>query len=254
MKVIMKLGLPLLLFGLRLSAQPLTIYTEINAPFQFEGSLGDLTGLGVDVVREIQRREGNTDPIQVVPWARGYDEVQKRPCVVLFTMARTAERNARFQWVGPIEETVFSLFVKTDSPVRLASLDEARKLGAIGVYRDDVRDLWLTHAGFSNLERTVDNVANVKKLMAGRIDAFASTRVAIPDLARSAGFSPKAFREALPFGRSQGFIAFSAPTPRNIVERWAKALAEMKRDGTFERIHSRYFPGVPLPGPAISTF
>ena len=36
----------------------------------------------IDAVREIQKRIGNKDPIEVVPWARGYQEVQADPKVI----------------------------------------------------------------------------------------------------------------------------------------------------------------------------
>ncbi len=235
-------------------AQPLSIYTEINAPLQFQGEDGKLTGLAVEVVQEIQKRVGNTEPIQLVPWARGYAELESLPNVVLFATARTEQRNALFKWVGPFDETSFSLFVRTDSKIILKSLEDAKKLGTIGVYKNDVRDLWLTKAGFTNLERTVDNVANVKKLMSGRVDAFASATVSLDELAKSAGYKAEDMKEALTFLKVQQFIAFSMKTPDATVKAWSRAFESMKRDRTFERIFRKYYPKGPLPGPAITTF
>lgn len=235
-------------------AQSLTIYTEINAPLQFQGEDGKLTGLAVEVVQEIQKRVGSTEPIQLVPWARGYLDLETQPNIVLFATARTAERNPLFKWVGPFDETVFSLYVKADSKIVLKSMSEAKKLGSIGVYKNDVRDLYLTEAGFKNLERTIDNVANVKKLMSGRIDAFASASVSIDELTRSAGFHPTDVREALTFMRVQQFIAFSKETPDSIVLAWSKAFEAMRKDKSFELIYRKYYPNRPLPGRAITSF
>ncbi len=235
-------------------AQPLRIYTEINAPLQYLGDDNKLTGLAVDVVREIQRRVGNTDPIQVVPWARGYVELETLPNVVLFATARTAQRNALFKWIGPFDETAFSLFVKADSKIVLKSLEDAKKLGAIGVYTNDVRDLYLTKEGFKNLERTVDNVANVKKLMSDRIDAFASAEISLEELARAAGYQAEDMKVALTFLKVQQFIAFSMKTPDATVKAWSDAFEAMKKDRTFERIFRTYYPRGPLPGPAITKF
>ena len=239
-----------LLIGASAAAQGLTIYTEINAPLQFEGDQGQLTGLAVEVVREIQRRVGSTEAIQLVPWARGYLDLQSLPDVALFSTARTAERNHRFKWVGPYDETAFGLFVRAGSRITLKSLEDARKLHAIGVYTNDVQDLYLTQAGFRNLQRSVDNVANVKKLMAGRIDAFASAPASIEQLARSAGCRAGDLKEAFVFLRSQWYIAFSSRTPDATVNDWSAAFEAMKADHTFERIYHRYYPHRALPGPA----
>lgn len=174
--------------------------------------------------------------------------------MALFATARTAQRNDLFQWVGPFDETSFCLFVKADSKITLKDLGEARNLRAIGVYTNDVRDLYLTKEGFRNLERTVDNVANVKKLMSGRIDAFASAEVSIEELARSAGYRPEDMRVALTFLKVQQFIAFSRRTPDTTVKAWSEAFEAMKKDHAFDRIFRTYYPQGPLPGPAITKF
>jgi polar amino acid transport system substrate-binding protein len=236
------------------TAQSLTIYTEIDAPGQFYRPDGSLSGLAVEVVKEIQKRTGNTDRIKVIPWARGYLELQTLPNVVLFATARTAERNALFKWVGPTDEKRYSLFVKADSKLVLKSLDDASKLGSIGVYKDDVRDLYLTGKGFKNLDRTIDNISNVKKLMSGRIDAFAFATTGIPELAQSAGFRAEDLKEALPILKVQLYIAFSQSTPDATVKAWDKAFKQMKKDKTFEHIYRKYYPLQPLPGPAITAF
>lgn len=250
----LRLCLLALLAALALPAQHLRIYTEINAPLQYQGEDGKLTGLAVEVVKELQRRTGNTDPIELVPWARGYVELETLPDVALFATARTPQRNELFKWVGPFDETAFCLFVKADSKIIVKDLAEARNLGAIGVYTNDVRDLYLTKEGFQNLERTVDNVANVKKLMAGRIDAFASAEVSIEELARSAGYHAEDMKVALTFLKVQQFIAFSRKTPDATVKAWSDAFEAMKKDHTFERIFRTYHPRGPLPGPAITKF
>ena len=61
----------LLAFAMPASAQKLRIYCEDDRPLQFKTPDGSLTGLTVEVVQEIQKRVGNTDPIQMLPWARG---------------------------------------------------------------------------------------------------------------------------------------------------------------------------------------
>jgi len=254
MKRVALAGVALVFLCAAVGAQTMTILCENDPPNQFTAADGTLGGFTIEVVREIQKRVGNTDPIQLVPWARGYDLIQRQPNVVLFQMTRTADRNPIFKWVGPVMEEVFALYSKAGSPIHVAGLDDAKKIGSIGVYLNDVRDLILTKDGFKNLDRTDDPVINFKKLILGRVDLIAASPDSIADLAKSAGYSISDVRMVYPFAKSQIFIAMSLGTGDDVVAKWNDALDAMKKDGSFSRIFKKYYPNLDLPGPAITTF
>lgn len=237
-----------------LLAQQLTIYCEEDPPFQMMGSDGQLTGLTVEITTEIQKRAGNQDAIEMVPWARGYDAVQKRPNTVLFSMSRTAARNPLFHWVGPVLEASYSFYARADSNLVIKNLGDAKKLKRIGVYINDVRDSFLTQAGFKNLDRTTNNMQNFKKLMAGRVDVYASASISIEEEARAAGYKASDVKEVFTFLHFQLYIALSKGTPEGVVKAWSDAFASMQKDGSFARLHRKYYPALPLPGKAITTF
>ncbi len=242
------------LWGWPLAAQRLTIYTEVAPPFQYENPDGTLSGFSVDLVREIQRRVGNRDPIALVPWVRGYNEALTRPNVLLFAMDRSLERERSFQWVGPIGEVDYWFFVKAGSPIVIRHLSDAKKVGLIGVYKEDIRDQALTRMGFTNLDRSVDQMVILRKLADGRIDALVDSQENMEQLTKLAGLDMKDFRGAYAFQKTQTYLAFSNLTTRNTVEAWRKALEAMKRDGTFEALFHKYLPDTPVPGPALKPF
>lgn len=236
-----------------LNAQ-LTIYCEDDPPFQIVNKDGSLSGLTVDVCKEIQKRVGSTDKIQVVPWARGLNEVNTKPNTILFSMTRTAERNPLYKWVGPVNEISFALYSKSDSNIKINNLNDAKKLKAIGVYNQDVRDQYLTKQGFTNLERVTDNNINIKKVMTNRLDVYADSNDSYKSNAVAAGYKESDLKPVYVFMKSQLYIAMSKETPTETVNKWNKALEDMKKDGSFKKIYDKYFPGKPLPGPAIEKF
>ena len=249
-------GLVLIVCG-TLLAKPvhaLNLYCEEDPPFQFRAADGQLTGLTVDIVTEIQRRVGNTDPIQVVPWARGLLYLDNEPDTLLFSMSRTAERNDQYQWIGPIVETVFGFYTKENSKVVIKSLADAKRVNSIGVYRGDVREAFLLKNGFTNLDQTTDNLSNFRKLMAGRFVLYAGASNGIASEAERAGFSRKDVKLVYEFLKTQDFIAASKQTDPKIVAQWNAALESMKKDGTFQSLFTKYLPDQPLPGPAIAGF
>lgn len=235
-------------------ATPLTLLTENDPPSQFAGPDGEPTGYTVELVRAVQRKLGSQDDIKIVPWARGYQMVQNEPNVALFLMARTAERNSLFQWVGPVLEVEYGLYGTADSKLHLGSLEDAKRLRSIGVYRDDARDLMLTKAGFTNLDRITSNKANVQKLMSGRVDLYASSSLAYGVEAVDAGFKPADLKLVWPLQQTQLYIAMSKGTPASVVQAWNAALKQLRQDGSWQKVLKKYYPQSKLPGPAITDF
>lgn len=242
-------GLVVFFAALSLSAQNLKIYTEENPPLQFTAADGTLTGFNVELVKEIQKKAGNSDKITSLPWARGYNAlVNKEGFVVLFGTARTEEREKLFQWVGPVAESTYILISRADSKIKLQNLEEAKALRYIGVVNNDVRDQFLTKRGFANLDRSSDNDNLLTKLKLGRNDLMATSLLALPALLAKNGMKSEDVRVQLVLYRSPIYLAFSANTPADVVKTWQKALDELKNDGTYEKLYRKSLPGIPLPG------
>jgi polar amino acid transport system substrate-binding protein len=227
-----------LLFASASSAQNLNIYCEENA--QLRTPDGKVTDMDIEIVAEIQKRVENTDQIQLVPWTRGLKYLNSEPNTMLFSMARTKERNDSYQWIGPISETVYGFYAKANSTVVINSLDDAKKVASIGVYRNDIRDQFLTKEGFTNLDRADNNFSNFKKLMAGRFVIMASSALGINREIKRAGYDTKEVKFLYAFLKSPIYIAVSKNTDPKIVNNWNNALESMKKDGTLKTIFKKY--------------
>merc|ERR1711879_76565 len=86
--------------------QPLT---ETWTPYQMETKDG-LSGISVDLVREIQKRIGNKKEIKVFPWNRGYNLTLEKKGYALFLTTRSKKRENLFKWVGPISSMKLVFF------------------------------------------------------------------------------------------------------------------------------------------------
>lgn len=143
--------------------QNLQIVAEENfPPISFLNKDGKPDGLAVEIVEEIMKRLKIKQKIVVWPWVRAYRKTVKGPNFVLFSIARTAEREPLFQWTSSIFQMKSSFYAKKDSGLKINSLDDAKKLNIIGSYRDCFEEQFLKKEGFKNLSLVTNNILNVK--------------------------------------------------------------------------------------------
>ncbi len=227
-------------------AQEMMVLTEESPPYNYIQE-GKITGSSTEIVREILRRLRKPGNIEVLPWARSYKLLQTRPHVALFSTTRTPEREDQFYWVGPLFKVHFGFYARKNSGLRLNSLEDAKRVGAIATYKDDVKEQLLISMGFTNLDSSKSPASNLKKLMNGRVDLWLFDNVGMPDLARQQDIDPDELELVLPFKSYQSYVAISKLTPSTVVDRWQVALQAMVQDGTFFDISRRWLPYESIP-------
>lgn len=215
------------------------IMTEEYPPFNYTEK-GKLTGLSYDVVKVILKKLGHPDNIQNLPWSRSYNIIQKKKGYILFSMTRTKEREKMFKWVGPVAPNKWVFFAKRGSNIKIRSLNDARKVGKIGTYKDDAAESYLKKQGFKNLKSIIKDHLNAKLLMAGRIDLWIVGELQGYYKAKSLGISSKNFKKVFEVKDTQLYIAFSKQTSNKDIRRWQKILDKMKKDGSYQKIAKKY--------------
>jgi len=92
---------------------------------------------------------GIAGDIQAMPWARGYKLLSSKPNVVLFSTARTQEREHLFHWVGTLYAFRLGFFARISDALRIDSLEAAKQVGTIGTYKDAFRQQLLKSLVFT---------------------------------------------------------------------------------------------------------
>ncbi|MBF0450863.1 MAG: ABC transporter substrate-binding protein [Candidatus Magnetomorum sp.] len=224
----------------------ISYYTENYPPYNFEKD-GIPTGFATDVLLKIFAKlnvQKTIKDIKVVPWARGYNDIQKKSNVCLFTMTKTEERVKQhgFRWVGPIAAEGTVLFAKKDQNIKITSVDDMKKY-RIAAIRDDVAEQEIVNQGYpmNNVDRTSNTASIIKKLLKGRADLWAYGRNAGQWGIKTNGFNPSEFEIVYQLTADQYmFYAFNKETPDSVVIPLQKAFDELKADGTVDQIISKY--------------
>jgi len=201
---------------------------------------GEVTGSATEIVRAIMKKVGTEYPIKVMPWARGYKLAQEGPNVALFSTTRTEQREDMFKWVGPLAIKKWVFFARKGSGIVIESLEDAKKVGSIGTYKDDAKEQMLLKEGFTNLDSASSLNANVKKLMAGRNDLWIAGEMEALLIAKQEGIDPAELEPVFVVKEAKLYVAFSKDTPDEIVSAWQAAYDELAAEGEVERIWAEY--------------
>jgi polar amino acid transport system substrate-binding protein len=209
----------------------LKYYCEDIPPSNYlEG--GVVKGVSAETLRLIWKKMGMSEqPIRVVPWSRGYEIALKERNAVLFSMSRTAEREALFKWAGPIFTVRSVLLGRSGRDIELRSLEDARKY-AIGVLKDDVMASFLEARGFGgrNLQSVSGLDMNFEKLELGRIDLIAHSLNTFDKFIEMHGLDPKRYRVYFVVSANRNFYAFNRETSDGIVAAFQKAFDSLSAE------------------------
>ncbi|MBN1925825.1 MAG: transporter substrate-binding domain-containing protein [Prolixibacteraceae bacterium] len=220
----------------------LLIYTEEYPPLTFLNSYGEVSGFGTNIVREIMKRNGIYEKINLNQWRIGYELALNNPNFCLFTMDRTEIRENLFQWVGPLGANKTYLFTKRESGITINSIDDAKKLSSIGTVSSWFSDQYLRELGFSNIVSDGDPLLMTDMLMKGEVDAFVCSSLTFSDILEELNFNMSQVTASYELMSSDFYIAFSLNTPESMVSQWQQTFNDIKNDGTYESIELKWFP------------
>ena len=223
-------------------ADELRILTEEWPPISFTDSTGNVTGLGVEVVKEILEKLDSDTKIEVFPWAYAWNLATTQKNIVLFTTTRTEEREGIFTLLGPVAIGTTDFYAKSDSDIDISSVEDAKKVKLIGVYRSAVEDQILTQLGFENLDYSSLPVFSANKLVHGRIDLWCNANLTVGKILESGGYSLSDVKKVFTIKENLLYIAFSKGTSKEIVLEWQKALEDIKENGDFVEIYKKWLP------------
>ncbi|WP_222611030.1 substrate-binding periplasmic protein [Undibacterium curvum] len=220
----------------------LTIYTEDWPPISFKS--GDkLDGMAVELVQALQKRIGSNAAIQLVPWNRGYKALLEDPNVLLFTVGRSEEREKIMTLVGPLAISRTVLYTRKGNAARLLGLGDDLYQVAVGAYRGSIFADAAMKKGFQTLDLAATPQVVAKMLMMGRFDLWADGNVVVPSVLKDIGYTIQDVERVMVLDSLELYLAFSPKTPLSTIKIWEEGLRQMKKDGSFQKIHQKWLPG-----------
>lgn len=217
-------------------AQEIRAVTEDSRYAQIQN--GRVGGPATDVVEATLREAGLEYQLSLYPWARAYDLALQQPNVLIYLIARTPEREARFKWVGEVIRYQFNFYkLRSRQDIQVNSTDDARHY-LVGVVRDDVRHDQLMAQGFTKLALAPQNLDNMRRLVNGQIELLPLIEADARRLSVEVGsqFSDLEKVATLDVGSGGLYLAYSLATDDAIVERTRQAFERIRDSGELQRL------------------
>lgn len=220
------------------AAEPLQLrlLTEDFPPFSMLREDGQVDGLSSDIVREMMRRAGIAYRIELLPWVRAYNRAVLEPNTCVYSTTRTEQREPQLKWIGPVVENQWVLYGRDDGPKELRSLEAARRY-RLGGYTGDAEAQYLIARGFE-VDLASNDLQNLRKLLAGRIDLWATGKylgAALIAREKATGLRP-----LLTFNSVFLYLACNQMMADGTVRLLNEHLRGMHKDGTVDKINARY--------------
>lgn len=161
-----------LLMATGVNAESFKITTDSYTPYTI--TEGKVTGAFSEIVDAALKQGGHDVSYQVAPWTRAMVMAQEGDVSATMPWFKTPEREANFLYSDPVMDATNKIFIKKNGPVAAnlnwntyADFKPYKFGGVIGYWYV----LGFNKAGVT-LELVPRDEQNVKKLEAGRIDAF----------------------------------------------------------------------------------
>lgn len=233
-----------MLFSITSLAEPLVLYTEQFPPYNFMQQ-NEVVGINTELVALSCEQAGIECQFELYPWLRAYDNAIKHPFSGIFSTARTAERQALFQWVGPLSSSRgFFYRLKNRPQIKVNSLADAKNY-VIGVARGDAYELYLLSEGFrygENLLGFTNKAEVVALFLQGKVDLLIGSDRIVPHWLQNHNASIDDLEAVFELKHvSSNYLALNPAVPADIVKRLQTALDKLMADGELlQRLNQKY--------------
>ncbi len=221
------------------------------APFESQNEKGEIVGLTIDVVTAAAKKAGIEVKFVNTPWEGIFNSLQQGDRDMLASsITITDERKQTMDFTVPYFDANQLIAVKANSKV--AKFDDLKKL-KVGVQTGTTGDEVVTKQqgkNSTNIKRFESTPLALKELEAGGVDAVvADNGVVINYVANNAGAKFKTVSDTAFAPEQYGFAVKKGNT--ELLGLLNKGLTDMKADGTYDQIYTKYF-GAPPAAPAAA--
>ncbi|AYC07395.1 transporter substrate-binding domain-containing protein [Vibrio cholerae] len=221
-------------------AQTITAAQDPWPPFVMENA--QQKGLSVDIVTAAFATQGYTVEFTIMPWSRALNDVKEGKIDILPATWFTQERTAYLTYSDNYLTNQVKFIKKAGDNFEFAGLASlnGKKVGIVRGY--GYGDKFMNDPSFFRPEST-DLKQNLQKLQAGRIDLAVEDELVAKSIIIEAGMNLADFaftNQAISENPLHVTSGKANPRSEELVAAFNKGLAEIKANGTFDKLLADY--------------
>lgn len=229
--------------GQPLAAQELLVLTEDLAPLNYQKQ-GQLTGYGTELLQAMLAQSKISAEFKVQPWTRSYQQALTQPNSLIYSIARTREREELFEWIGPISPRRICLIkLKSRTDIHLKELSELSRY-KLGLVREMASSKLLMSKNLvadSAYDFAPSGESNIRKLMAGRVDLIVGSDWVTFYEARKLTGKKHNFEVVWVLDESSPYyFALNKESDAQLIKRLRNAFEKLKAEGQVEKLRAKY--------------
>ncbi len=222
------------------------------APFESQNEKAEIVGFDIDVVKAIAAKAGMEIKFINTPWEGIFNALNQGDRDLLVSAVTiTEERKQTMDFSAPYFDAQQLIAVKGNSKV--AKFADLKKL-KVGVQTGTTGDEAVTKLQgktSANIKRFESTPLALKELEAGGVDAVvADNGVVIHYVNNNAGSKFKTVADTSFTPEQYGIPVKKGNT--ELLEKLNKGLADIKSDGSYDKIYTQYFGAAPAPANAAA--
>ncbi|MFC3093290.1 substrate-binding periplasmic protein [Alteromonas sediminis] len=206
----------------------LWVITNLEPLFSEQDDRGRLTGYAVELVRLILADAGFNNNILSAPWQRILAESAEKPDVLVFSLARTPEREDQFYWITPVTQNTYAFYALQGHSNGVSSLTALPKTSRVAVLENDFRHKALEKAGIKAVPTQSWGEA-LQALYNGQADYLFFSDGGVNVTCANSGFDCTRIKKAFVYQQATTYVALSKPgTNPALAERLKQAARSVK--------------------------
>lgn len=169
--------------------------------------------------------------------------LENEPQKMFISMFRTAERENKYNWIGPLVDSSIYFYKKQGSSINIQTLEDAKKVGEIATRHAGLVFSTLKTHGFTNLDsRAVTGMSIYKKLILGRTDlAISDSSMGVSHILKSLHYPTDILvKTKVKVISATLYIAASKDIPIKEVNRWQTSLNKLKESKAYLKMLNSY--------------
>lgn len=216
----------------------INITTEYLYPLNISDKEGGVIyGQSADKVHELFKRSQVPYQMTIMSWNRAFELARKNTDTCVFSTARVKERETWFHWIGPIATGNWAVFGSPDKLGKITRLEDIKQ-SSIGTEAGGVAISFLSDKGF-RMVTSIESATTFKNVALGRIDYATAGDIHGKKIILDNHLEDKVVW-LFNYQSSDYYLACNPKMQADTIALLNAKLREMKTDGTFKSIDSKY--------------